>query len=313
MAMTIRLNSLAPFVLTAALLSACQPAQGKELDLTRCMNSSNAIPRDQQVAECSSILQLDNLTESQRWVVLTSRAFAYNSNGQLDRARQDLDAAISIDPTREFSYYLRGGISYNEGDNEAAIADLRRAVEIDPNFAAAHSSLGLALASSGDTEGGLAAAERALELEPDVLINLRNRSAVLSLQGNQQAALNDLDKIVEMDPTSPISYASRALVRLRLDDLSGAEADAEQAVRLGRSAGTLGNRGLVRLRIGDHSGAFEDYNSALEMTPQSSMYLYGRGLAATRLGRTEAGQQDMAKAITRDADVVEIFDRYNIR
>ena len=71
---------------------------------------------------------------------LPSRAGAYKDRGgllvrmrQFDRAIEDLDEAIRLDPKRAAAYQNRGAAWNGLGRYEQAIEDLSKAIELDPD------------------------------------------------------------------------------------------------------------------------------------------------------------------------------------
>lgn len=56
---------------------------------------------------------------------------------------------------------------------------------------------------------------------------------------------------------------------------------------------TLDSRGLVYLKQGRFQDAWNDYDRAVRINPRGISWLYGRGIAALRLGRTAEGRRDI--------------------
>jgi hypothetical protein len=91
-----------------------------------------------------------------------------------------------------------------------------------------------------------------------------------------------------------------------------ARADCDRAIAMGVGAGAFDTRGLLNLRSGDFEAAWADYDVAVRAAPASAHQLYGRGLAALRLGREEAGHADIAAAAALDASVVAAYQSYGV-
>ncbi len=72
------------------------------------------------------------------------------------------------------------------------------------------------------------------------------------------------------------------------------------------------SRGLLSLKQRHDQDAWNDYNSAARRTENNAAYLYGRGIAALRLGRTSEGQADIAAATARDANIASLYQGYGV-
>jgi tetratricopeptide (TPR) repeat protein len=60
---------------------------------------------------------------------LINRGRSYNSKGAYDRALQDLDEAIRIDPKMAVAYNNRGLAFTNKGDPDRGIRDFNEAID----------------------------------------------------------------------------------------------------------------------------------------------------------------------------------------
>ena len=53
--------------------------------------------------------------------------------------------------------------------------------------------------------------------------------------------------------------------------------------------------------------AWNDYNAAVQIDAAKALSIYGRGVAALRLGRTKEGQADLAAAARLNATVATAY------
>jgi Flp pilus assembly protein TadD len=74
----------------------------------------------------------------------------------------------------------------------------------------------------------------------------------------------------------------------------------------------LNGRGLVGIKQGKFAEAWADYDAALRARPGFAGFLYGRGIAALRLGRTEEGKADLAQATQLDANIARTYAGYGV-
>lgn len=129
---------------------------------------------------------------------------AYMYSGELDKALESFDKALSIDP--EYSSidlnlgntYLLMFLRDNKEETLAKCIDhLEKAIARDPNSAMAHNSLGAALRKSGLLNDAIAAWEKALELNPDLNMALYNLGKAYYDLGDKSQALVFLQRYLE--------------------------------------------------------------------------------------------------------------------
>jgi lipoprotein NlpI len=97
------------------------------------------------------------------------RGISYEAKGQHDRAIQDFDQAIRLNPQNAWTFIDRG-ISYEaKGQHDRAIQDFDQATRLDPQNALAFKNRGLAKKAKGDTAGGDADIATARQLQPGIV------------------------------------------------------------------------------------------------------------------------------------------------
>lgn len=79
----------------------------------------------------------------------------------------------------------------------------------------------------------------------------------------------------------------------------------------GNDANILDSRGLVGLKQGRFEDAWADYNFAFSTEPQAG-YLFGRGIAAFKLGLVEEAKADVARAKQMNGIIDLIYADYGI-
>ena len=75
---------------------------------------------------------------------------------------------------------------------------------------------------------------------------------------------------------------------------------------------TLDSRGLVGLKQHRYQDAWNDYDAATRLGAGPS-WVFGRGVAALRLGRTAEGQADIARAEAMNSGVRQFYADFGIR
>lgn len=85
-----------------------------------------------------------------------------------EKAYNDFNRAIEIDPTRADGYVGRANTLLTLGRYEESLPDYNRAIEIDPELANAFANRGSAHSHLGQYEKAIADYEKALELDPEI-------------------------------------------------------------------------------------------------------------------------------------------------
>ena len=100
---------------------------------------------------------------------------------------------------------------------------------------------------------------------------------------------------------------------VRGEDLVEARTACDAALRLHPDdPQILDSRGLVSLKQGRNQDAWTDYNRAVSIEPRGLSWLYGRGIAAIRLGRVEEGLRDIASAEAQYPPIKAMYESYEI-
>jgi tetratricopeptide (TPR) repeat protein len=120
---------MAAGLLIAGALFTVSPAAAD--DGETCNHSSG----DVAIAACTRAIASGQYTTQDVATLYTSRGNEYAYKGQYDRAIEDLDRAIQLDPQNVVAFYDRG-IAYGaKGQRDRAIQDFDQAIRLDPQFA----------------------------------------------------------------------------------------------------------------------------------------------------------------------------------
>ena len=101
---------------------------------------------------CTRAIQSGALSGSGLAVTFNNRGNAYQSKGDYQRAIQDYDEALRIDPDYPLAFYNRGLARFDQGLYIAAVPDFVRAVQLDPAKPYRVLALYLAKARGGDPD-----------------------------------------------------------------------------------------------------------------------------------------------------------------
>src|SRR5262249_32224032 len=146
-----------------------------------------------------------------------------------DRALQDFDEAIRLDPNYADAYSNRGYAFMRKGDYDRAIADFDRVLELMPDDPTALSNRGYAYLNKGGYVMAIKSYDRALHQRPDAT-NYANRCTARALWGKELTkALADCNAALKLEPGNSETLATRGLVHYRASVFDKALADTNAA------------------------------------------------------------------------------------
>src|SRR5271156_5738244 len=108
--------------------------QSRQENLNKCKSPDP----DTRIAGCTALIQAGQDTTENLSVIYNNRGSAYVDKGDYDRAIQDFNETIHLDPNNERAYYGRGSAYKKKGDYDRAIQDFSQAIHLNPNFARAY-------------------------------------------------------------------------------------------------------------------------------------------------------------------------------
>jgi tetratricopeptide (TPR) repeat protein len=140
------------------------------------------------------------------------------------------------------------------------------------------------------------------------------RSEVYLALGEYALAMADADHVVQIAGDAPGGYRVRCEVRVAQNiELEMARADCERALELNSiDTAALAARGVLNLLANSNQQAWSDFDAAIFNGRREARTLYGRGIAASRLGRVREGRADIAAAEELQPEITTTFASYGI-
>ena len=181
------------------------------------------------VAEYTQAIALDPKNAA----AYNNRGIAYRNLGKYAEAIADYDQAIALDPQDAVAYSNRGIAYRNLGKYAEAIADYTQAIALDPKNAGAYNNRGIAYRNLGKYAEAIADYDQAIALDPKNAAAYDNRGVARIYLEQYSAAVEDFTKAIELAPTTAAYYINRAEAYRALGQEDNAEADEEQAQKLG--------------------------------------------------------------------------------
>jgi tetratricopeptide (TPR) repeat protein len=121
---------------------------------------------DQTIQGCNAVIKAGRATPANIATAFGNRGLAYNNKKQYDRAIEDLDEAIRLNPSYTFAFNNRGGAYKDKGQDDRAIQDYDQAIRLDPLYTAAFTNRGLAYEGTKDFEKARTDFRTAISVSP---------------------------------------------------------------------------------------------------------------------------------------------------
>ena len=259
-------------------------------------------------AGAKTSLQSDT-TELRAWCTdgATSQLVIRGCSGLIaDSTASDADLSVA--------HYNRAIQFRKIGQYDRAVEDYDRALALQPDDAGTYDNRGIAYVLMGDYERGLQDFDKAIELQPREVSAYFNRALTHERMGHLEKAFADIQHVLKLGLKSGAVYRARCSIRLKTGHLDEALADCQEAVRRQpRNPEFLDTLAFVHLRRKSDVQARATYDTALALAPWQPVALYGRGIAKRRMGDIASGDTDMATAKAIEPDVAQRFAGYGVR
>ncbi|RLG44327.1 MAG: hypothetical protein DRN81_04785 [Thermoproteota archaeon] len=209
-------------------------------------------------------LKKETSKEFEAWE-LVNRGFSFCNLGQYEKAINDFNKAIEIDPSDAVAYTNRGTAYDNLGQYDKAIDDYNKAIEINSRYAEAYN----------------------------------NRGNVYHKLGQYNKAIQDYNKAIEINPNYAKAYNNRGTAYADLNQYQQAMENYNKAIKLNPNyAEAYYNRGITyHYDLGQYDKALKDYNKAIEINPDFVNAYYNRGNIYYDLGQYDRAINDYSKVI----------------
>src|SRR5258706_2744613 len=103
-----------------------------QLPLGACFSTDANTSLDLRIDTCTSLIQSKGLSQDRLAIAFQNCGSAYVAKRDTDRAIQDFNQAIKLDPKYANAFNSRGIAYQAKGDNERAIQDYGEAIRLDP-------------------------------------------------------------------------------------------------------------------------------------------------------------------------------------
>jgi tetratricopeptide (TPR) repeat protein len=124
--------------------TSAEPDGDPQVDAAPCVAVAATGDADETIAVCGELIDNEKTPRPDRVKALIARAGAYQHQDLIDRAIEDYDTALRLDPTLADIFNTRGELWRKKGDRRRALADFAAAARLNPDHPTAkgnHKSL----------------------------------------------------------------------------------------------------------------------------------------------------------------------------
>ncbi|HWY60725.1 MAG TPA: tetratricopeptide repeat protein [Rhizomicrobium sp.] len=216
------------FVLAfTALLAGAAAAQSSDQDWPRCID--DAATDNVMIEACTAVIRSGHETDANLSIAFKNLCLAHNDKGDHDRAIQDCDQAIRLHPGYVMAYLYRGHAYFNKADYDRAIQDYDQAIAFGSNDATTFVERGAAYHRKGDEVRAITDLNQAITLDSDDAIAFYVRGAAYQAVNHNDQAILDYSYAIKLAPRFAVSFYRRGVLKIKMGDIKGGEADIAQA------------------------------------------------------------------------------------
>ena len=254
---------------------------------------------DRAIEDYNKAIQLNpNFAEA-----YNNRGNAYKHKNDYERAIGDYDKVIELKPDYVDAYYNRG-LTYNETKAFAkAIVDYDKVIKLVPNDAEAYNSRGIAYGNKGNFDCAIEDFTKAVEFKSDFADAYRNCAIAYEKKGDFEQAIENFTKAIGLKPDYAEGYKNRAVAYHGKGDFDLAIKDYDKAIELlSNYPEAYYSRGVAYHGKGDFDLAIKDYNEAIKLNPDYVNAYNNRGIIYVEKGDFDLAIKDYSKAIKLEPD-----------
>ena len=187
----------------------------------------------------------------------------YRSQKQNDKALENYNKVLSINPKYALTYNNRGNIYFERGQDNLALADYDKAIELDAKKVTTYVNRALIYCRKKEYDKAVVDFAKAEDIDSTFEKIYYNRGIYYDLVGQYQEAVDDFTTYLKLVP---------------------------------RDDGIYNSRGVALQKMGKHQESLADFSKAIELMPSEPVYWQNRSYSYNRIGQKEAAIADALKA-----------------
>ncbi len=222
------------------------------------------------------------------------------ARNEFEKAEQEIEAALKIEPESAQAYIMRGQIAYYRNRDQEALELYEKAVAMDPGSAGApgYNQIGFLHLQAGrfdEARDAFRSAVRIDALDGGAHDGLAN---ILNLEGKTDEAIAELRLALHFNPNQPRALATLAALLSQRDDHEQAEKLCRRALEISPKYGmALNNMGLIYRRMEKLDLAEKYYRQAIAAEPHLDAPHVNLAQLFMRQGKADAALDEFRAAI----------------
>ncbi len=246
-----------------------------------CLWSSQRNP-EAAIRSCTAAIESGRLRQAGMAAAFGGRCRAYFYKHELQRALQDCEHAVQLNPKAASLVYNRATIRYHSGDIDGAMLDFAQASRMDPDLSLAYAGLASVHVKRNQFDLAIEDYSAALRINPAAWIYY-GRGWTYANKQEYDAAIADLGEAIRLGSGAE-GYYWRGRCYAEKGDYGRALRDFDQAIRLQPNAAWYyGSRASAHAWRHEFDEVIRDYDQMLRLAPDADAY-YGRGWAYYQKG-----------------------------
>jgi tetratricopeptide (TPR) repeat protein len=161
------------------------------------------LPLEESLEKAKSAVQQalkldDSLAEVQTSVGHISKVF----DGDLGKAEQAYQRAISIDPDYATAHHWYSALLNSKGQFNEALKEVQQALRTDPKSSVLHTGAAFLKAKLGHWDEAVIAFEKAISIDPQNEMIRINYALLLTQMGQKEKSMDQIEKALQIAPSS---------------------------------------------------------------------------------------------------------------
>ncbi len=190
-------------------VGAQRPAQNPLFrNIELCNGADRSLP-DIQIGGCTALIDSGKEPPQTLVIAYNNRGNAFSSKGEYDRAIQDYDQSIKLNPNYARAFNNRGVAYQKKGEYDRAMNDFDESIKLNPQYASAFVNRAQAYLNKGEYERAVRDYDEAIRLKPTLEEVWNGRCWTRAIVGELQAALADCNEALRLKPDVAATLDSR--------------------------------------------------------------------------------------------------------
>jgi tetratricopeptide (TPR) repeat protein len=177
------------------------------------------------IAACTRLIESGKFDGNTLAVIYFDRGVTLYNIREYDRAIQDYDQALELNPQFAQAVFSRGNALGEKGQFDRAIQDYGQAIKLNPNYAIAFNNLGYVWDEMHDFDRAIEDYDRAIDLNPQYAQAFNNRGMAYANKVDWDRAIRDYDRAIELDPGYTAAFYNRGVAKLKSGKIRDGNAD----------------------------------------------------------------------------------------